>query len=99
MLLKIIILNNCLFWLSVILIGNGTFNFLNYMISLEVAYLVIICSFCSIANVALYRVGGIFGLYLIGMAAAEAVIGFYFVTLLYMKKQTTAFDDLAQNKG
>lgn len=51
-------------------------------------YLSFICAFCSLNFNTNFRVGFCIAIFVLGVAAIDAVIGFYYLILLYVQKST-----------
>jgi len=93
------VLNNLMFFCAVVLLIKMSKSFLFFMLGLEVLYISILSGFVTIASIPSYEVGSIFALFLIGIAAAEAVIGFYIAVLLFIQKQSLVFSSFFRLKG
>jgi NADH:ubiquinone oxidoreductase subunit K len=97
--IKLLILNNWIFFSSFYLIAINSYNFLRFMIALEFNFLTIIGSFGTLGVFVGLETGVVLGIFCLGIAACEAVVGFYIALLIYIRRFSVDFQINNQLKG
>ena len=75
---KLVLLNYLLFFCTLVGLFFNSNHFLLYMVSLEFMYLSVVCGFSGVSVFLGFGEGIVFALFCLGLAAIEAVIGFFF---------------------
>jgi NADH:ubiquinone oxidoreductase subunit K len=88
MITKLFLLNSLLFVSSLVGVHVNSSHFLTFMISVEIMYLSIICSFCTVGFIIPFDLGLIYGLFCMSLAAIEAVIGFFLAVGIFAERQS-----------
>jgi NADH:ubiquinone oxidoreductase subunit K len=87
MISKFLLLNGLVFSFSLAGLINNARHFLLYMVSLEIMYLSIVCAFATVSVIVPFSKGVIISLFCLGLAAGEAVVGFFFAVDMFTQKQ------------